>query len=324
MIESETPHRVIVLGPGRSGTSAATRLLNLLGLPLPVSSDLIGADHSNETGYWESRTLTRCNEILLSVFGGAWFCPPALPSDFAGDARGQGLLQPAALAFRRINPTDSWVWKDPRNSLLSHFWIEALGVSPAMVLLVRHPLEASRSLVAAWGLSQEHGLLLWERYMRSALAGAVGHRVWITPFDGLVRNPLGWCRQAVDFLGIDVSDRTVEEAAKFVAPAARRQVADQGQLSHAGLSSQQEALAQYVESTLGTFETFSLSQLPAETPGADELFAVHQRQISPSADHAGLYWPRVLADPPLAGYMDEFQRESRRIYLEKLSPPTSM
>ena len=55
---------VLVLGMHRSGTSALTRVLNLLGLDAGRDV-LIGASASNPTGHWEVERLTSFNDRLL-------------------------------------------------------------------------------------------------------------------------------------------------------------------------------------------------------------------------------------------------------------------
>jgi hypothetical protein len=65
-----------VLGMHRSGTSAVTRALNLLGLTVCPPADLIGAHATNPTGHWESRTLVECNNAVLLAAGARSWCPP--------------------------------------------------------------------------------------------------------------------------------------------------------------------------------------------------------------------------------------------------------
>jgi hypothetical protein len=67
-----TVRGVAVLGMHRSGTSAAARVVNLLGVPLLASDDLLPADGVNPRGYWESERLLRANDELLEAAGGSW------------------------------------------------------------------------------------------------------------------------------------------------------------------------------------------------------------------------------------------------------------
>src|ERR1700693_2046654 len=71
---------VYVLGMHRSGTSATTRVLNLMGLPVCQGGDLVQQVKGNPKGHWESATLVRFNDAILRSWGAAWWCPPPLGS----------------------------------------------------------------------------------------------------------------------------------------------------------------------------------------------------------------------------------------------------
>ena len=61
---------VLVLGMHRSGTSALTRILNLLGVDL--GSKLMPASPENEAGYWEHAEIVRIHDELLGELGTSW------------------------------------------------------------------------------------------------------------------------------------------------------------------------------------------------------------------------------------------------------------
>ena len=61
---------ILVLGMHRSGTSAITRVLNLLGADLP--RNLLGSRPGNDSGHWESTDLLAIHEDILLSAGSAW------------------------------------------------------------------------------------------------------------------------------------------------------------------------------------------------------------------------------------------------------------
>src|ERR1700753_3260886 len=63
------PVALFVLGFGRSGTSALTRVLSLWGAALPIA--LLGATSENPRGYWEPRAAIHLNETILRRHGGS-------------------------------------------------------------------------------------------------------------------------------------------------------------------------------------------------------------------------------------------------------------
>ncbi len=61
--------QVVVLGMHRSGTSALTGLLPLLGLWAGEEDDFPPADEHNQAGYWEHRGVWSVDEAILQTLG---------------------------------------------------------------------------------------------------------------------------------------------------------------------------------------------------------------------------------------------------------------
>src|SRR5919199_1007539 len=104
---------VFVLGMHRSGTSVATRLINLLGLPAPTEEDLLPPDRGNPRGYWESSSLVACNDRLLEALGSEMTCPEAFSPGWERDPRLHAFYPEAAKLFGHVFPAPPWVFKDP-------------------------------------------------------------------------------------------------------------------------------------------------------------------------------------------------------------------
>ena len=68
---AESRKRLLVLGMHRSGTSALTRVLSLLGADLPKTL-MPSAPNNNETGFWESSRLYRLHNRLLNECKSSW------------------------------------------------------------------------------------------------------------------------------------------------------------------------------------------------------------------------------------------------------------
>ena len=69
---------VMVVGMHRSGTSAVTRVVNLLGVPLGRADDIYSAK-DNPSGHWESRQVCAVNNMIWRVFGGFDMAMPPMP-----------------------------------------------------------------------------------------------------------------------------------------------------------------------------------------------------------------------------------------------------
>jgi hypothetical protein len=205
---ASSPRGVVVLGMHRSGTSAATRLVNVLG-PATCPPEAMVRGPWNPNGHYESRALMHLNNALLSQMGPTWwYPPPAGPSYDAVAARITTTPTQARRVFRRVHRVTPWVWKDPRTSVLLPFWRDALGPHLAAVVVVRNPLEVARSLQRRHGVPLSFGVALWERYNRLILRHSAGMAVLVTRFDDLVKDSRSWSEETRSFLvglGMDLA-----------------------------------------------------------------------------------------------------------------------
>ncbi len=87
---------VVVLGMGRSGTSAVSRMFVRAGFFAGAEDDLLGAHESNPLGHFENLGIMNTNERILAELGGSWFDPPARerPTGLGGYARGAAARAP--------------------------------------------------------------------------------------------------------------------------------------------------------------------------------------------------------------------------------------
>jgi hypothetical protein len=191
---------VLVVGMHRSGTSATTRTLNLLGLPLCTATDLEQRRGGNATGHWESRTMMRFNEKLLSCLGSRWNRVPDVEEPIALWHRLAAHAEQARATFDSVHTSSSWVWKDPRNCILLPFWRTVLACDPPVVLVVRDPIEVVASLWARDRISPDVALTLWERSMRHALLGCAGAPTFAVHYRRLLEDSHAVCRSMASFL----------------------------------------------------------------------------------------------------------------------------
>jgi hypothetical protein len=254
---------VVVLGMHRSGTSAAARVVNLLGVPL-LSGDLLPPDDANPRGYWESEALRRFDDELLLAIGGTWSRPPASPEWALANGLRERARSSFGAAFR-----GEWLWKDPRASVTLPFWLSTFGFSPAVVLVHRDPREVAASLERRDGFSPRRSLALWERYVRSGLEVATGLPAFVTGYSELVDDPEGWSHRVAEFLrsqGFSVSGARPGEVAAFVDADLRRSVA-----LDAELSEEQKTLWRRLERLEGAHAALAPGELGTETPWAEDV-----------------------------------------------------
>jgi Cupin-like domain len=272
---------VVVLGMHRSGTSAATRAINLLGVPLCRDEDLWKHHRGNPTGYWESRSLSRFNERLLLAVDAAWWCPPRL-GEIDGIAIDDALRREAQQLFDSLYDTPSWIWKDPRTCVTLPFWRGLLDATLCCVLVVRHPLEVAASLEARDGISTPWALALWERYVHLALCASEGLPLMVTDYAELVDDPAGWSDAIAGYLGDHgiVAHPALDELESFVTPELRHTTYGDGDLfANPHVTKEQRALHFALRALMGTWDAFELPLLPPESPTADRLFAALRQTL---------------------------------------------
>jgi hypothetical protein len=193
---------VLILGMHRSGTSAITGLVSLLGPVLGDRDDLMPANEANQKGYWESTSLAGFQESLLEKLGGGWARPPILCRGWEDDWRLVRRVGLGRRTFRAVyGGAREWIWKDPRTTLLLPFWRRALRFDPIVVGIFRDPAEVAGSLAARDGFPKERAFSLWETYNRALLANARGLPTFIVAYDDLLSDPVAVGRELTDFLG---------------------------------------------------------------------------------------------------------------------------
>ncbi|HUD16042.1 MAG TPA: hypothetical protein VMQ59_02220 [Acidimicrobiales bacterium] len=199
--QHSTPTGVVVLGMHRSGTSATTGLISLLGLSTCIPEDLLHGTSTNAKGHWESRSLIAFNEKLLAQMGRKWWYPPSIDQLREWEASPSSMpLIEARAVFDHAHPVEPWVWKDPRTCLTLAYWRHALDRPVAGIIVYRKPLEVAGSLKRRDYMSSQFGVALWERYNRVLLKQAGGMPVLVTPYEDLLRDPAGWSETVREFL----------------------------------------------------------------------------------------------------------------------------
>lgn len=175
-----------VAGAHRSGTSALTRVVNLLGAGIP--SDLMQAGAFNVKGYWEPLPLVRLNTQLLELMGTAWNEWHAVSDPIKADRDGRLMVQARAFLRDALADHSLLVLKDPRICSLVSFWQEVCNHENAAanyLIPLRSPFDVARSLARRERTSAQWGLALWLRNTLDAEASTRGKPRSFSTFDEL-------------------------------------------------------------------------------------------------------------------------------------------
>jgi hypothetical protein len=215
---------VCVTGMHRSGTSLATRTLELLGVSLGHPDGLLAPGPDNPAGYWENQTIKELDDLVLATLGGSWDKPPTLPDGWELDPALDGHRKEAHDALVQAfgpGPLGGPVgFKDPRASLLLPFWRTVVDVTTTVVV-VRDPVEVVHSLHVRNDMTTAQAALLWIRYLLAATTDDPGHLLVVheTFFDDRLPSTL---QAMARHLGLpDPTPAVVEQAAQHVDPQLR-------------------------------------------------------------------------------------------------------
>jgi hypothetical protein len=310
---------VFVLGMHRSGTSAATRLVNLLGVPTCVEEDLIPPTKDNPRGYWESTSLSAFNDRIFAALESGWSCPPALASKWETQPMIQVLRSEAVDLFTRVCPSEQWVWKDPRNCMTFAFWASCLDVEPVILLLHRNPLEIAASLRTRDDLGFVYSLALWERYLRTSLAAISGLPTLVTTYDEILAEPLTWCERVGEFLrdvGMMTTPLREQEAFGFIGTELRHSsYTPEDVAADPAVSTAQHELCSALEELEGAHAALSMPDLPPETRTTEALLAERRRLNSRDREYRELgEYARMLGEQFVE--LERTYVELERTYIE--------
>ena len=196
---------VMVLGMHRSGTSVVTRMLASLGCDL--CGTVIDPQADNPLGYFEHKDVILIHEAFLRQSGRTWSDPGPLPSaEFETRAAASARDRLAIVLERDFHDKPLWVVKDPRLSRLIPLWrepIDALGISPRIVMVVRSPFSVAESLFKRDGFRREKALLLWLRHSLEAERNTRSYERAVIHMEELEASPAAELNRLVNRLGLE-------------------------------------------------------------------------------------------------------------------------
>lgn len=207
---------VLVLGMHRSGTSAVTRALSLMGAQLP--RNLLGAQAGNEAGHWEPSELLAAHNDFLESLDSSWSdWRPLSIGRLDAVGRQRYLRRVGGIVEREYADAPLIVVKDPRISRFADLFGEALarlGIETRAVLCLRAPDAVAASLATRDGMDPALGRLLWLRHTLDAELASRGLPRVVTLYDDLLADPVAESHCLLDQLdvrGLDADDDAVRD-----------------------------------------------------------------------------------------------------------------
>jgi hypothetical protein len=201
---------IVVVGPGRCGSSCVAGILYHLGVF--VGSRLIGADASNPWGHFEDWEFVNLNSAFLAreISRCDW------------TTRAQQLIE-----YRRALGVP-WGWKDPRTCNLLREYLEFFN-DPRFIRCVRDPAQIEASAVRAYSKLQwsaADARVLRSRRERELDRYLPWYKTLIVDFDRIREHREETVRSIIDFCGlVDVDQRRFNSAVSFIRPESSRTAA---------------------------------------------------------------------------------------------------
>lgn len=184
------PDCLVVLGMHRSGTSALSGVLSLLGGQAPAT--LISPNEENPKGFFESRKVVRLNESLLQILGLTWDNWEEADFSYCNSKQQDMFREKASDVLElEFGSADPIILKDPRLCRLQTVWNEVLEKAQrttAFIHIHRHPDEVAKSLYVRNDIAPGFGRLLWLRYVLEAESGSRGKNRAFTSYPLLLQD----------------------------------------------------------------------------------------------------------------------------------------
>ena len=184
---------IVVLGMHRSGTSAITRALTVLGVEL--GEHLLPAAPNNEKGFFEDTGVNAINMDLYRSLENRqnWHTLASTPrSELLHEKKMPLRLRAIELLRSRFETADCFGIKDPRLCRMLPFWqsvFEHLQLNVSYVIAVRNPISVARSLEKRDNFPPEKCHYLWLDHVLHAVLLTQGAPRVLVDYDLLLADP---------------------------------------------------------------------------------------------------------------------------------------
>lgn len=218
---------ILVLGMKRSGTSALTKGLEVMGVSL--GDYLMPPNEFNKKGYWEdwdfhelnfemlkACTQNRARRILaLSEKETAYL----LSSHYAERA--------SHLLLKKIPQDQPFAFKVPTSSLLIPFWkkiCDQLDILLSVVIALRNPISVANSVEKSFEDLQEKSFWIWISSLLSSLTHSEGHARVLVDYDELIKDPSHQMERVAAALDLKIDKEQLRNySSHFVNPSLRHE-----------------------------------------------------------------------------------------------------
>lgn len=302
------PCAVVVLGAGRSGTSAITRGVQAIGVEL--GDDLRPGGGKNPTGFFEDQELLAINKRLKRLLGIRGDSVSLIEAEQWKTPAVRALQAEAVEAIRRrFGRYDLWGYKYGRTLRLLPFWLEvyeALDLDVRYVVALRNPISVARSRAkleprrGTQAKSDLEWLVNVVPYFRS-----IRERPFVVvDYDRVMEDPVGQLTRMSTRLGLPLTDRTrasiQEYAREFLRPDMRH-----SRFTAQDLQSD-ERVNRLTREAYGWLDRLAADEIATDDPNFWQAWERIERQVSDLG--------------PILQHMDQVEKDFRHAQRNPLGP----
>ncbi len=200
---AESRRVVVVLGPGRSGTSLLMQVLKALGMS--TSAQMIPGSGTNPGGFYEDKEIVDAHKELLATLGGHPAAP--LPEGWLESQAAKRMRDRlrGIVRDRLKGCTGIWGFKDPRSSNFMPLWTSVFdtpGIVPVYVLAMRNPNDVMASLASQTNRNSAVNELLWLQRTVESLYWSGGN-CFVLHYEDWFSRPSELARELADYSGLN-------------------------------------------------------------------------------------------------------------------------
>jgi hypothetical protein len=232
---------ICILGMHRSGTSAITRAINLLGVYLGEETDFIPPTPYNPEGYWERIDINMLLNRILDSLRRSWDATLPLPEGWHLPEEASPFRSELTdLIKQAFSGHSVWAWKDPRTSILIDLWKHVLKEADTdlvCLFTIRNPIDVARSLERRDGMPRDRAYGVWFNYNVAALNAVSGIPCVFVSYDRMLADwetELIRCAKGLGILWPVDRERLQKEMNGFLRPELRHSSSTLEDLKAAG------------------------------------------------------------------------------------------
>ncbi|MFZ4414006.1 MAG: glycoside hydrolase family 99-like domain-containing protein, partial [Bacteroidales bacterium] len=204
---------IVILGMHRSGTSAITRGLQVMGVQL--GDRLMPAvKNENDKGFWEDIDIYALNNEILECINREWHSLSLITQNEIELINQKDYFNSAVKLLKQ--KTDDFAvfgLKNPSLTVLLPFWkkvFEFLNFDVSYILAIRNPLSVVKSLEKRNGFELEKSYFLWITHVINGLSGTNSDNRIVVDYDNLMQNPENEIKRIADVFSLEINSNELE------------------------------------------------------------------------------------------------------------------